>query len=54
VREPQKLSDLEFEEAIVNFEHGHIPFETPEMLQRLAETIVSKLWELDENSGESG
>jgi hypothetical protein len=50
----RKLSDLEFEEAIVTLQDGHVPFETPEMLRRFAETIICKLWETDEYSGESG
>ena len=40
-----KLSDREFEEAITTLEDGRLPFASPEMLRRLAETIVSKLWE---------
>ena len=52
--EPALLSDLEFEEAIVSLHDGRFPFEAPEMLRRLADTIVHKLWEVDETSGESG
>ena len=54
MREPAPLSDREFQEAIVALEEGHVPFESPEMLQRLGETIVSKLWLVDDHSGESG
>lgn len=50
----RKLSDEEFEEAIVTLQDGHVPFESPEMLRRFADTIVSKLWETDTFSGESG
>jgi hypothetical protein len=50
----RKLSDVEFEDAIVALQEGHVPFDSAEMLQRLGETIVSKLWETDEFSGESG
>lgn len=49
-----KLSDLEFEEAIVTLQEGHVPFDSPEMLQRLAKTIIDKLWETGEFTGESG
>lgn len=49
-----ELSDLEFEEAIVTLQKGQLPFDSPEMLQRLAKTIISKLWETTEPSGESG
>ena len=48
------LSDMEFEEAIVTLQHGEMPFESPVMLQRLAKTIISKLWETSEVTGESG
>jgi hypothetical protein len=48
------LSDLEFEEAITTLQDGQVPFDSPEMLQRLAKTIISKLWETGEVSGESG
>jgi hypothetical protein len=50
----QRLTDLEFEEAIVTLEEGIMPFDSPEMLQRFAETIVHKLAEVDEFSGEDG
>ena len=50
----QRLSDLEFEEAIATLQNGHLPFESPEMLRRFAETIVYKLWETDGSFGESG
>lgn len=50
----QLLSDLEFEEAIVTLEDGRVPFQAPEMLQRFAETIVHKIAEIGEFSGEDG
>jgi hypothetical protein len=48
------LSDLEFEEAIVTLQDGRFPFVEPEMLRRFAETVIHKLAEVDESSGESG
>jgi|GEM_PF-2632919 hypothetical protein len=55
VHEPaRKLSDKEFEEAIFSLQCGHVPFESAEMLQRFAETIVAKLWETHEEPVEAG
>jgi hypothetical protein len=54
VERTRKLSDQEFEEAITTLEEGRIPFASPEMLRRLADTIVSKLWEGQADPVETG
>lgn len=50
----QRLSDEEFEAAIVALLGGQVPFESPQMLQRFGEMIRSKVTEIDEFSGEDG
>ncbi len=50
----RKLTDLEFEEAIAKLQAGSIPFDSPKMLQKFADTIVDKLWEKYESPVESG
>ena len=50
----RKLTDLEFEEAITKLQAGRVPFDSPKMLQKFAETIVDKLWERYESPVESG
>jgi hypothetical protein len=50
----QKLSDQDFETAIIALLEGQVPFESPAMLQRFGEMIRAKLTEIDEFSGEDG
>ncbi len=50
----RKLTDLEFEEAIARLQAGLVPFDSPKMLRKFAETIVDKLWERYESPVESG
>lgn len=50
----RKLTDLEFEEAIATLQAGRVPFDSPRMLQKFADTIVDKLWEKYESPVESG
>lgn len=49
-----RLTDLEFEEAIAALQEGRVPFDSPQMLRRFADTIVDKLWEKYESPVESG
>ncbi|HUY07464.1 MAG TPA: hypothetical protein VMU99_09420 [Acidimicrobiales bacterium] len=49
-----KLTDREFEKAIATLQEGRVPFDSPKMLRRFADTIVDKLWEKYESPVESG
>ncbi len=49
-----KLSDKELEEALIRLQAGQGPFDSPEMLRRLGDTLVDRLWLNDNAPGESG
>jgi len=46
------LSDREFDEAVARLQAGEPGFTSPEMLRRLGDTIVEKLWEGHEQPAE--
>lgn len=48
-----KLTDEEFDQAILALEEGSVPFSEPAMLKKFGETIVSKLWEATDVPAES-